>query len=124
MIKHGETHLFPLPPASNMQDTQSFLFQLALDAHKLKTADDRLNVSLTNARKLYEYQFRLLGEETIKTRMGALTALHLKSDAADPEDVYEVWLSPKHYYLPVKIKFYMGRFLVEQTITSISASEP
>ena len=122
IIKHGETHLFPLPP--RMQDTQSFLFQLAQDAYKFKTPDDRVKVALTNARKLYDYQFRLIGEETLQTRMGTLTTLHVKSDAADPEDAYEVWLSPKHYYLPVKAKFYMGRFLVEQTVTSISASDP
>ena len=122
IIKHGETHLFALPP--RMQDTQSFLFQLAQDADKLKTADDRIKVALTNARKLYDYQFRLIGQETLQTRMGELLTLHMKSDAADPEDVYEVWLSPKHYYLPVKVKFYMGRFLMEQTVTSISASDP
>ncbi len=122
IIKYGETHLFALPP--RMQDTQSFLFQLAQDADKLKTADDRLKVALTNARKLYDYQFRLIGQETLQTRMGELLTLHMKSDAADPEDVYEVWLSPKHYYLPVKVKFYMGRFLMEQTVTSISASDP
>ena len=122
IIKHGETHLFPLPP--RMQDTQSFLFQLAQDAYKFKTPDDRVKVALTNARKLYEYQFRLIAEETLQTRMGPLTTLHVKSDAADPEDAYEVWLSPKHYYLPVKAKFYMGRFLVEQTVSSISASDP
>jgi len=122
IIKHGETHLFPLPP--RMQDTQSFLFQLAQDAYKLKTGDGRLKVALTNARKLYDYQFRLVGQETLPTRMGELMTLHIKSDAADPEDVYEVWLSPKHYYLPVKAKFYIGRFLMEQTVTSISASDP
>ena len=122
IIKHGETHLFPLPP--RMQDTQSFLFQLAQDAHKFKSPADRVEVALTNARKLYDYQFRMIGEETLQTRMGTLTTLHVKSDAADPEDAYEVWLSPKHYYLPVKAKFYMGRFLVEQTVTSISSSDP
>ena len=121
IIKHGETHLFPLPP--RLQDTQSFLFQLAQEARQLRTSEDRIKVALTNARKLYRYEFRALGEETLQTRMGSLTVLHLKSDAADPEDVYDVWLSPKHFYLPVKIKFYMGKFLVEQTVSSIDASE-
>lgn len=121
VIKHGETHLFPLPP--RLQDTQSFLFQLAQEARQLRTPEDRIKVALTNARKLYRYEFRTLGEETLQTRMGILTTLHLKSDAVDPEDVYEVWLSPKHFYLPVKIKFYMGKFLVEQTVRSIDATE-
>ena len=121
IIKHGETHLFPLPP--RLQDTQSFLFQLAQEARQLGTSEDSIKVALTNARKLFRYEFRRVNDETLQTRMGALTTIHLKSDATDPEDVYEVWLSPKHFYLPVKIKFYMGKFLVEQTVSSITASE-
>lgn len=121
MLKHGEIHLLPLPP--QLQDTQSFLFQLAQDARQLKRSGDRIKIVLTNARKVYHYEFHLLGEETLQTRMGAVATLHMKSDAADPEDVYEVWLSPGHFYLPVKMKFYMGRFLVEQTVSSISASD-
>jgi Protein of unknown function (DUF3108) len=121
IIKHGETHLMPLP--ERMQDMQSFLFQMAHDAPALGTeADARITVNVTNARKVYQYKFFRVGEETVDTRMGPVTAIHLKSESSNPEDVYEVWLAPNHFYMPVKLKFYMGRFAVEQVATRISAT--
>ena len=98
---------------------QSFLFQLAYDAPRLKSVDDRLDVMVTNARKVYRHRFRQMGIETVQTRSGPVQAMHLRSEAADPEDTYEVWLAPGNFYLPVKMKFYAGRFPVELIATSI-----
>ena len=86
------------------------------------TADARLDVMVTNARKVYRYRFRRAGEETLSTPTGEIATIHLIADAPNPEDVYEVWLAPQYFHLPVKLKFYMGRYPVEQTVTSISAS--
>ena len=122
IIKHGETHLMPLP--ERMQDMQSFLFQMAHDAALLKSGQDVIDVQVTNARKVYQYKFRRIGEETVQTRLGPLAAIHLKSEAADPEDVYEVWLAPQYFYMPVKLRFYMGRFPIEQVASNVRVSEP
>jgi hypothetical protein len=120
IIKHGETHLSPLQ--DRMQDTQSFLFQMAHDMAQGDGNTTSVTVKVTNARKIYEYKFNRIGEETIETRMGPLATIHLKSEAADPEDVYEVWLAPEHHFMPVKLKFFMGRFPVEQVVSSLSSS--
>jgi Protein of unknown function (DUF3108) len=120
IIKHGETHLSPLP--ERMQDMQSFLFQMAHDVAQLKPDQNSIDVQVTNARKVYEYKFRRVGEELVQTRLGALPAIHLKSEATDPEDVYEVWLSPQHFYMPIKLKFFMGRFPIEQVASSVKLS--
>ncbi len=109
--------IVPLTP--QLQDIQSFLFQLAYDAPGLKKADDRLEVMVTNARKVYRHRFRQLGIEAVQMRSGAVQTMHLRSEAADPEDTYEVWLAPDNYHLPVRIKFYAGRFPVELIATSI-----
>ncbi len=122
IIKHGETHLMPLP--ERMQDMQSFLFQMAHDAALLKPGQDVIDVQVTNARKVYQYKFKRIGEEIVQTRLGPLLAIHLKSEAADPEDVYEVWLAPQYFYMPVKLKFYMGRFPIEQVASNVRVSEP
>ena len=122
IIKHGETHLMPLP--ERMQDMQSFLFQMAHDAALLKPGQDVIDVQVTNARKVYQYKFRRIGEETVQTRLGPLAAIHLKSEAVDPEDVYEVWLAPQYFYMPVKLRFYMGRFPIEQVASNVRVSEP
>lgn len=120
LTRGGNARMLPLPP--RLQDTQSFLFQLAFDAPRLKSQDARLEVLVTNARKVYRHQFRQLGETAVETRFGPVNTLHLLSEAADPEDAYEVWLSPEHYYLPVKLRFYAGRFPIELIATSIRST--
>jgi hypothetical protein len=110
-----------LPLNREMQDMQSFLFQLAVDAPNL-TEGQRLDVLVTNARKVYRHQFKKVGVETLNTRMGKIDTIHLLSEAANPEDAYEVWLAPQYFYLPVKLKLYVGRFPVEQIATRIGIS--
>lgn len=121
IIKHGETHLMPLP--ERMQDMQSFLFQMAHDVASSGGSAETVVVQVTNARKVYEYKFRRVGEESLDTKMGKITTIHLKSEATNPEDVYEVWLAPEQHYMPVKLKFFMGRFPVEQTVNSFSSDK-
>ena len=98
---------------------QSFLFQLAFDAPALQSSEATLDVMVTNARKVYRHRFRQVGNEVVRTRSGPVETIHLRSEAADPEDVYEVWLAPGNFHLPVKLKFYAGRFPVELIATSI-----
>ncbi len=117
LTRAGESRLLPLPPL--IQDMQSFLFQLAYDVPKLRNPDDRLEVLVTNARKVYRHQFRQVGIETIETRSGPVKSIHLRSEAADAEDVYEVWLATGNFYLPVKIRFFAGRFPIELIAASI-----
>lgn len=121
IIKHGETHMMPLP--ERMQDMQSFLFQMAHDVASTGGTAETVVVQVTNARKVYEYKFRRVGEESIETKMGKIATIHLKSEATNPEDVYEVWLAPDQHYMPVKLKFFMGRFPVEQTVNSFSSDK-
>jgi hypothetical protein len=117
LTRGGEPRLLPLPPL--IQDVQSFLFQLAYDAPKIRGPDDWIDVLVTNARKVYRHRFRQIGSEAIQTRSGPVQTMHLRSEASDPEDTYEVWLAPDNYYLPVRIRFYAGRFPVELIATSI-----
>jgi len=114
----GESKSEPL--AEPLQDTQSFLFQMAVDADRFLSPDTRMEVMVTNARKIYRYQFHRIGEETLALKSGPVATWHLVSEAADPEDVYEVWLAPSLHFLPVKLKFHLGKYPMEQTATSIS----
>jgi Protein of unknown function (DUF3108) len=112
-----ESRIVPLN--RDMQDMQSFLFQLAFDAPRIAESGDNLDVLVTNARKVYRYQFKKMGIETLETRMGKIETIRLLSSAPNPEDAYEVWLAPQYFYLPVKIKLYLGKFPVEQLVTRI-----
>ena len=110
----------PLPP--NLQDTQSFLFQLAIEAPKLKSAEDRLTIMVTNARGLNSYTFKKVGEGALETRLGTVETVHLVRETSEPRDNYEAWLSPKHHYLPVKLKFFVDRFPAELIATNITSA--
>ncbi len=114
------SRVLPMPP--NLQDTQSFLFQLAVEAVKLKTADDRLNILVTNARGVNRYTFKKAGESTIETRLGPVETVHLVRETSELRDSYEVWLSPKYHYLPVKLKFFVDRFPAELIATNITST--
>ncbi len=120
IIKHGETHISPL--SERLQDTQSFLFQMARDVSVLGKGSTIVPVQVTNARKIYEYKFKRIGEATLATPVGTFLTIHLKSEASDPEDVYEVWLAPDLHFMPVKMKFFMGRFPVEQNVATFASS--
>lgn len=111
-----------VPMSREMQDMQSFLFQLAYDAPRLAEGGGRLDVLVTNARKVYRYQFKKIGEEVVETRFGPVETIRLLSEAANPEDAYEVWLAPKYSYLPVRLKLFLGRFPFEQIATRIGVS--
>ena len=120
LTRGGESRQLPMPP--DLQDTQSFLFQLAIKAAKLKTAEDRLDIDVTNARGLNRYTFKKAGEEALQTRLGIVETVHLVRETSEPRDSYEVWLSPKHHYLPVKLKFFVDRFPAELVATNITSA--
>ena len=111
-----------VPMPANLQDTQSFLFQLAIEAPKLKSPEDRLTILVTNARGINSYTFKKVGDGTLETRLGAIETVHLARETSEPRDSYEVWLSPKHHYLPVKLKFFVDRFPAELIATNITSA--
>ena len=117
LTRAGDTRLLPLPAL--IQDMQSFLFQLAFDAPKLRGPDDRLEILVTNARKIYRHRFRQVGTEAVNIRSAPVQTIHLRSEAGDPEDIYEVWLATENYHLPVKIRFFAGRFPIELIAANI-----
>lgn len=119
LTRDGQSRQLPLP--QNLQDTQSFLFQLAIESVKLKTADDRLTILVTNARGVNRYTFKKVGESTLETRFGTVETVHLVRETTEIRDSYEVWLSPKHHYLPVKLKFFVDRFPAELIATNITS---
>ena len=120
LSRGSESRQISMPP--NLQDTQSFLFQLAFEAPKLKTPEDRLTILVTNARGLNRYTFKKAGEATLETNRGPVETLHLVRETTELRDSYEVWLSPKQYYLPVKLKFFVDRFPAELIATNITST--
>jgi hypothetical protein len=98
-ISHdGKTDTLALP--SDTQDRLSVLYQfMFLAPDKLQ----RLEFAMTNGRKLDRYRYTVTSGVEIDTPLGRLATVHLVKQHRSDESATEVWLSPQHRYLPVKV---------------------
>ena len=115
-IKHdGREEVLALPAGT--QDRLSVMYQfMFIDVDKLQ----HLEIALTNGRRLSKYFYAVTPGVEIDTALGRLQTLHLirRSDPGNPQT--EIWLSPAHANLPVKmvvIEEDGARY--EQTITRL-----
>lgn len=85
--------------AGEVQDALSLFFQLALTA---PPPAGRFTYAVFNGKKLRDYSYEVLGEETLETALGALRTLHL-ARTADADGRFEAWLAVDRHYLPVRV---------------------
>lgn len=88
----------PLPAGA--QDILSFLYQLSQESFNRELVP----VTLSNGRKLENYQLEVSGEEEVVTPMGKLRALHLRKVHQPGEEGLEIWLGLEYRLLPVKFR--------------------
>ena len=93
-----EQRAYTLPEES--EDLLSFPYQLAL----LAKNNLPLKLAITNGRKLDNYEYRIVGTETLSTASGTIQALHLEKIRQPGEDGTDIWFSLDQNYLPVKIR--------------------
>ncbi|HUP93923.1 MAG TPA: DUF3108 domain-containing protein [Burkholderiales bacterium] len=95
---HGKTESFAL--SAGTQDRLSVMYQF------MYLPPDRLRVlefAMTNGRKVDRYRYRATPDVEIDTGLGRLKTLHLVKQREPGDTVTEVWLSPQHQHLPVKM---------------------
>lgn len=95
---HGRTETVPLPPGT--QDRLSFMYQFMFHAVEKR---QRLELHMTNGRKLDDYRYTVHPDVEIDTPLGRMTTLHLVKQRGPEEDGTEIWLAPQHHYLPVRM---------------------
>jgi hypothetical protein len=88
----------PLPASA--QDILSFLYQLSQEAFNREL----IPLSISNGKKLEDYQLEVGAEEDIITPLGKLRALHLRKVHAAGEEGLEIWLGLEYRMLPVKFQ--------------------
>lgn len=104
----------------NGQDLLSFLFQFGFEFDKPVTPT-QVAFTITNARKMDLYEFRLVGKETLVLPIGEMETLHVTRNTGDPAETYDAWLAPTMHYLPVKLMFKLGgRVQVEQLANRVT----
>ncbi|MDP2783680.1 MAG: DUF3108 domain-containing protein [Sulfurimicrobium sp.] len=111
----GDTRTVKLPDGT--QDLLSFLYQLAFSPPQ---QGDSTRLHITTGRKLDNYGYQSLGEETLETRLGPIKALHIGQVRQQGEENTEIWLATEYHYLPVKIRYTDKQGgVMEQTATAI-----
>jgi Protein of unknown function (DUF3108) len=102
------------------QDMLSLLFQLAFEPPQTQ----QLTSQVTNGRKLETYTFARVGEETLELPAGSFRTIHVAKQHAPGDDAMELWLSPEHHYLPVKIRLIDRKGeVMEQTVSTIKVAK-
>lgn len=119
-LKHGgKTESFAL--AAGTQDRLSVMYQfMFLPPERIR----QLDFPMTNGRKLDRYRYRATEDVEIDTGVGRVKAVHLVKQREPGDTVTEVWVSPQHHNLPVKMLIVEKdgvRF--EQVIQSVNVRE-
>jgi hypothetical protein len=101
-------------------DQMSFAYNFAFAG--LKTA--ALAANLTDGRRIKRYEYTIVGEEPLRTELGSLQTIRIRK-VQPPGDKrgFEVWISPAHHNLPVRMRITERNGTVFDTvITGISYS--
>ncbi|HYC45804.1 MAG TPA: DUF3108 domain-containing protein [Burkholderiales bacterium] len=82
------------------QDRLSIMYQFMF----MRLARERqVEFAMTNGRKLDRYRYRVTPDVEIDTALGRLKTLHLVKEREQGDTAAEVWLSPQHQNVAVKI---------------------
>jgi hypothetical protein len=95
---HGITETMPLPRGT--QDRLSVLYQFMFIA---PDKAGKLEVPMTNGRKLYHYRYKVQPGVELDTALGRIETVYLVKERKPEESAIELWLSPRHRYLPVRM---------------------
>ncbi len=98
LVHSGKTDVVTLP--LDAQDRLSFLYQFMFHAFDQR---NRMELAMTNGRKLGHYVYTVSPEGEIDTPLGRMKTLHLVKQHLPDESGAEIWLAPEHRFLPVKM---------------------
>lgn len=97
--KGDKQYNFALDP--NSLDRLSFQVQMQLDLINDKTLTE-FNYRIANYNGMRDYRFEFEKSESVDTRIGTFETLVFKRDKKDSS--IRLWMSPKQFYLPVKVE--------------------
>lgn len=107
-----------VPLSANTFDPTSLPYAFAF----AQSNQESMKVFVADGRRLTDYEYRIIGKETLKTPLGELETLHFqKVREADDKRGLEFWLSVDRHFLPVKIRYVeKNGTMVDSTVTSIT----
>lgn len=83
----------------NLQDKLTYMLQISLD---LANGQNELNYQVFEKNRVRSYEFVIVAEEPLKTRIGVLDTIKIKQLRDDRREIY-AWLAKDKDYLLVKL---------------------
>ena len=101
----------------NTQDLLSFMYQFMFVPPL-----QEMHVTLTNGRRLGEYEYMFEGEESLVIADKAIQTVHIAHTRGDTDEKVKLWLASDYRYVPVKIKkLEKNGMVIEQVATRLIA---
>lgn len=102
---------------ANTQDLLSFMYQFMFVPPL-----QEMHVTLTNGRRLGEYEYMFEGEDSVIIADKTVQTVHIAHTRGDTDEKVELWLASDYRYVPVKIKkLEKNGMVIEQVATRLIA---
>lgn len=111
---------YDLPYTEGTLDRMSQQEQLRLSLLNDPTPQEDFTVPVADGRRVKEYEFVFVAEETLQTALGDLRTLHFQRVHDDPERQSHTWVAPELGYLIVKATHTEDGSPTELVITNAS----
>ncbi len=93
---------YELPYTANTLDRMSQQEQLRLNLLNDPTPREDISFRVADGKRVKDYQFVYVGEETIDTPLGPVNTLHFERPHKDPDRTSDTWIAPAWDYMMVK----------------------
>ena len=96
--RDGKAETVALPPGT--QDRLSIMYQFMFNP---VNGRDRIELSMTDGRRLAHYQYAVTRNVEIETPLGRMATVHLVRQGGSANSGTEIWLAPDRHFLPVRM---------------------
>jgi hypothetical protein len=110
---------YDLPYTEGTLDRMSQQEQLRLFLLNDPTPKEDFTVPVADGKRIKNYDFIFVAEETVQTALGELRTLHFRRAHDDPERKSDTWIAPELGYLIVKAMHIEDGSPTELVITSV-----
>ena len=109
---------YDLPYSENTLDRMSQQEQLRLNLLNDPTPREDINFRVADGKRVKDYQFVYVGEETVETPLGTVNTLHFERPHDDPDRKSDTWIAPEWDFMMVRTVHIEDGKPVEAMITS------
>lgn len=111
---------YELPYSDDTLDRMSQQEQLRLTLLNDPTPKEDVTFRVADKKRISEYQFVFIGEETIDTPLGPVATLHFERPHDSPDRKSDTWIAPAWDYMMVRTVHVEDGSAVEAMVTSVS----